>query len=305
MLHYSVEVRDLPNVKNVCFGENDIIYYHDQNNVYGESLETKNVVFEMEFVKEVLDFKITKNRLIVIFESELRVFNLSTKKEISKLPGKHHYHVDVSYQDDYVFIEHFNKGNVLPQKTLIFPDGKVKKLRVNDETRFQSNQIQNYVIFDNGYIYDKLGNQLFEHEGKTKRFGNQVISLSPVDDGSSGTQINFYSDVIKNFILIEPVYNSKVFKLHNEIIYYGESRKFYTIDLNQNESDERFEDQPEIDEENLEEITLELFDVEIPFKNKNYWIYDISNDGNWIVFSNDENDHFKVFQRKIISIVNN
>lgn len=297
-----IEKKTILNCKQVRFDHNNNIYYLTKNNIYGENLNDKKIFFTMYFEEEVKDFKITKNRLIVIldkvskevneslnsFRSLVKIFDLFDKKEIVCIDFFPNFNIkiNVSYNTDDVLIG---------KKKIINSEGKVQEYEFNEDMYFKPNRINNYLIFGN-IVFDKVEKVTFDHNNDYhKVINDQKIRIKKGDHSDLEdmiTKINVFNSNGNNYYVIREFLNySEKYTIKNNIIYYLDGYKLYTINLNQKQ---RRYDIEEDEEDQFGVVT----NVEIPFNDQDYDSVDISVNGNFIIYKHFNEDTFKIFSKE-------
>lgn len=283
-----VEKKTILNCKQVRFDHNNNIYYLTKNNIYGENLNDKKIFFTMYFEEEVKDFKITKNRLIVILDTSinffdeysLKIFNLSDKKEITKIDFFPISKLNISYNTDDVLID---KNKIINSK------GEVQEYEFNQHFK----QFDNYIFFSD-IIFNKTTKKLYLNDNfYHKEINNHLIRISKSVNSNITfiTIYNYDNKHRKSYYLKESLNYNEKYAIKNNIIYYLDGYKLYTIDLNQKQRKYDIE-------ENEDDQFGVTTNIEIPFNNQDYDSVDISVNGNFIIYKHFTEDTFKIFSKE-------
>lgn len=274
---------------DIYFYGNDKLYYSNNGVIYGINLNDGKQFFSYHLDEErkLLGFRITKDRLIIIYYYEkdyfkygrklkfkVSILDLHSEKELFKLNIPSTFIILVSFLTNNIIVENYLFDSNNNYKEIIISDQKISKELID------SINLNDTILMDNHNIYDINKNTLYKnsfyvsinnkkfHLTKKNKFNDSFIKLK-------------YKIIRNNRIKKETflIYDTP---LPRNIIYNDNEFILYTDNIIYNSS----------------EIIKIGKNKEIIFNDVNYFnsiINDVSPNGKWLVIVNLERNRFEIY----------
>lgn len=242
-----VNITTLENCKNICFYENDKVFYYTNNIIYGYNLIDKKIFYEFNLNDDInlfIRFFLTKNKLIINYYDKddkliLGIYELHSQKNLFKI-FEYHYLFN-SFDYDLV---------ILDNNKYINSNNEIDNYEIEDNIKyfnFKNSIVINNYLFDisnksftsnkNNYYY-KNKNQIFKKKTNKNQFYliditsvkrekylinifDSELKLGEIFFNENNDQLIFYDNkniykLKKNLKIREIMINNSTFKNHNE-----------------------------------------------------------------------------------------